>query len=364
MAERTSHDPLAENPNSPMDALDAAEDSMDEHAAEDLDEADASTSNAFADADESTTDDWEGEEADGFAGEDSQALGSDDLDWGDGETFDDAQDTDELLETAVCDALDAADSDEFFRALLGGLGRVAGVMGRGAAGARRVAGAVGRGAAGVRRAAQAVGRGAAQAQRVAGQVGRGAARVGEVARRANTIATRASRATNPLASVIGQLLPLLQQYASSGATEADAFDELSDLYVEDGLDEALPVLAGIAARRLVVPMLARGARSLARPLARQMLQSATRAARTLVNTQGRQAVRALPAIARNVARRAVRTATRPAALPQTLVRAATQVAARPELVSRLSRPQAGAVHARTGRVFQINGPVEITIRRL
>ncbi|WP_287661604.1 hypothetical protein [Microcystis sp. M049S2] len=134
--------------------------------------------------DEGAFDAWDGMEGEGFEGfeaEDSfgeEQLGLEDLggegflggdeyeaelgeDFGDDYFIDSGANDWDALEEAVADALDAEDSDEFFRQLLGGISRVAGAARRGATTAGRVARGVGR-------AAQTAGRVAGQVQRVAG----------------------------------------------------------------------------------------------------------------------------------------------------------------------------------------------------
>ncbi len=265
------------------------------------------------------------------------------------------------LEDVVADALDAEDSDEFLGRLIGGISRVAGLVRRGARTARGVAGTVGR---------------------VAGQAGR-------VARTVEGVAGRTRRATRPAApgrrprpipgqpaalqAILGQLLPLLQQQAGQGADELELFEDLADWFEEEEADEALPVLAGIAARAAVRPLIRRTGALLGRTAGRQLVRGAVQAARTLVSRQGPRAVRALPRIARSVGRAAARRGLRPTVVPVAMRRAAARVVAQPALARRLSQPavvsrrpgvrRRGIVSSGVPRRFTVAGPVELIMRR-
>jgi len=240
-----------------------------------------------------------------------------------GET--DAQDA---LEEAMADALDAEDTDAFFARLIEGISGVARTAGRGA--------------------------------------GRGGPVAGEVGRPAE----RASPSARPGASLLPQVLPLLQQYAAQGLDEYDAFVDMVDALAEEEMEVAIPVLGGMAARTLVRPLVRRIDVPLARPVARQLVRGAAQAARALVRQQGPQAVRALPRLARGLARTAERWRLPVTALPRAIYRTAARVAAQPRLVRRLV-PPAGRVASslprpdltRVGRTrrFRLSGPVEIAI---
>jgi hypothetical protein len=173
-------------------------------------------------------------------------------------------------------------------------------------------------------------------------------------------------------AMLQQLLPLLQQHAAQGADELDVFEDLADWFEDEAVDEALPVLAGVAARAALRPLIRRGAAAAGRTVRRQLVRSATHAARQLTRRQGPQAVRALPRIARSVGRTAARRGARPAALPAALRQTAAQVVRQPALVRRLAGPAAArprAVGVRrvaaggVPRRFVVNGPVEIIVRR-
>lgn len=167
-----------------------------------------------------------------------------------------------------------------------------------------------------------------------------------------------------LPNLLSQILPMLQQHAAQGSNEMDVFEDLADWFEDEGVDEALPVIAGVAARAAIRPIVRRTGTAVGRTAARQVVRSATQAAQTLVRRQGPQAVRALPRIARSVGRAAAR----PAAVAPALRRTAARVAARPVLVQSLSRPLPAAggsfvARRRLPRRVVLRGPVEIVIRR-
>ena len=253
-------------------------------------------------------------------------LGADEFeemeDWGDVESADEWEGADSM-EDAVADALEADDTDEFFRRL------------------RRIAG---------------------RAINVARRVGRG---VGQVARVVGPIA---SMIPLPQAQAIGRIANVAGRLLADGADEFEAVDELVDMAeTEDNIDAAAPVIAGLTLRR-VMP----GVSRLPRATRRQLVRGVSQATRTLVRRQGPQAARAVPRIVRT-AQRAVRQRRIPArALPQVVRRTAARVASSPQAVRRLARPVAGAGGRRmaggvTGlrgasRRFRMRGPVEVIIR--
>jgi hypothetical protein len=273
----------------------------------------------------------------------------------------------DAMEEAVADALDAEDSDEFLRRLIGGIGRVAGAVRRGAGTARRVAGTV-------QRVAGRAGRVARQVQGLAGSIAGSATQPGRRAGRGRARMGRAPGMAGALPGIFQQLLPLLRQHAAQGADELDIFEDLADWFEEEEADEALPVLAGVAARAALRPVIRRGAVTAGRTVRRQLVRRTTQAARNLVRRQGPRAVRALRPIARTVGRAAARQGMRPAALPGAIRQATDRVAAQPALVRQLSQTGGapGRMSAPRGRInisgrarrrVVINGPVEIIIRR-
>ena len=285
------------------------------------DEDDYGEGNALEDAmvEEADTFEEGGEEA--FLGED----GFKEVDQEETSPF--SEDEIDALEDSLTDALAAREGDEFFRALLGGVGQIAEATQRGATRVSQAA----------RRAGEAVTAGAAHASVAAG-------RVGDAAR-------EAAQTRNPL----GHFLHLLRQHQRQGFDELDSLEELSDEFAEGDYDEAIPVLAGLAARSVLSAAAGRAVRRVSRPLRRRVLRSAVQTAQSLVRQGGAEGMRALPRIVRRVARRAARTGLRPSALPQAIQRTAAQVLAQrapsPVGIASSIRDHGSAARARRARRF-------------
>lgn len=263
--------------------------------------------------------------------------------WDDYDEMDDfeAMDALDAMEEAVVDALEAEDTDEFFRRLRRGLGRVA-----------RVA----------RGAVRTVGRGIRAAAPIVGQIAR---TVGPIA---SLIPHPAAQAVGRLASVAGRVLP------------ADEFDTMEDLFdfaeQEDAIDAAAPVIAGLTIRR-TMPGVAR----LPRTERQRIVRSVTRATQTVARRQGPQAARAVPGVVRTV-QTAVRQRRIPArATAQAITRTAARVARSPQLTRQMAnragtaaRQVGGAIPRRAGacncpacragggRHIAMRGPVTITVQ--
>src|SRR6266568_5658784 len=170
-------------------------------------------------------------------------------DEGDEFEVDEAEMADEM-EEAVADALEAEDTDEFFRRLRNIARRVAPVVGR-------------------------------------------------IAR---TVAPIASAIPIPQAQLIGRAAGLLGRLMADEADEMEALDELTDLAEEEeGIDAAAPLIAGLAIRSAM-----RGAARLPRPARRQLVRATTTATRQLARRHGPRAVAAVPGIVRQARRIAVR----------------------------------------------------------
>lgn len=242
----------------------------------------------------------------------------------------------DAMEEAVANALDAENSDEFFRQLLSG---IRGIVCNGS---------------------QSVGT------------------TGCVAGQASDNSTRGARSAKAVAiGRTGQqrLLTLLQQHADQRSDEMDTFEALADLFVQEGMDEALPILSGVVARVALRPLLQRNGAIAGQAVNRQIVRGATQAARNLVSRQGAQAIRALRPIATSVGRVAVRRGMKSAALPNAIRQAVATVAAQPTLARRLAQTtvQTGRTEVPRSRLsisgdgvprrFVVNGPVEIIIRR-
>jgi hypothetical protein len=343
--------------------------------------------------------------ADGLAGGDALDAGDvlqDELDAA-GDGFDaldegvDAMALWDAFEEEVADGLDAADEDEFLGRVLGGLGRIGGLLRRGLGGASGVAGRV----AGM----------AGRAGRIAGQVGQvaghvspaamAAARVAQMlgapgvagglrsvaggarqmqgwAGQAGRMAGAAGRAAGGAQGLLGQLSQLI----GGGGDEFDDFDAMADL-LEDGVDEALPAAVALAARAAARGLGFRNVGQLTMAGRRALVRGVASAARELVRQRGPRAVRALPRLAQSAARVATQRVATPQQavqavrrhLPRTARRLATQ---QPQALQRLARPGAGRAQGplvrdtQVGRgqpstriagprTFYIDGPVKLTV---
>jgi hypothetical protein len=282
------------------------------------------------------------------------------------------------FEDEVADGLDAADDDEFFGRLLGGLGRAAGVLGRGAAG--RVAGRVGA-------FAQQAGRAAGQVGRVAGRVAPAAQAASRLARllgapgvagafgNVGRMAQGVGRAAGGAQGLLGQLSQLLGQ----GGDASEAFDDVADLFIEDGVDEALPAVVALAARTAARGLGFRNLQQVSQAGRRALVRGVAAAARELVRRRGPRAVRALPRLAQSATRVAARRAPTPQramqAVRRGLPQTARRVAQNPQALRRLAgppdvaRPVARPTSVGRGtpgmvggaRTYTFQGPVTLTI---
>jgi hypothetical protein len=236
----------------------------------------------------------------------------------------------DAFEEAMAYALEAEDTDEFFRRI----GRA------------------------IRRAAPGVIRG----------LRRAASTVGRVARVAAPIARLIP---HPYAQAAATGLGLLGRLRAEGASEEEALDAFAELAAYD--EAAIPVVAGLAVRRLVGPTTAA---RLPRPVRRQLVRTMGTAARTLATRRGPRAVRALPRIVSSVRRTAAARRTPPRTLPRVVRRTVARVTRSRPLTRQLSRPVPRAVRrvrtairrapiapgvAAPSRSFTMRGPVRITI---
>jgi hypothetical protein len=194
----------------------------------------------------------------------------------------------DAMEEAVADALDAGDSDEFFRRL------------------SRIA----RSAVNV---ARTVGRGIGQAARVVGPI--------------------ASMIPLPQAQLIGRIANVAGRLLADGADEFEMLDDLVDGLDEESVDAAAPVLAGVLLRR-ALPSVARATPSVRRAAVHGIAQ----AMRTAARAQGVPATRAVARAVRATRSIAQRRQMAPPAAARIAMRAALAVARRPQTARRLSRP--------------------------
>lgn len=355
------------------------------------------------------------DQGDGFVDEylTSADLGADPIDAGDAgdeaqwaESGDDAG-TDDMavwnaFEQEVADGLDAADEDEFLSRVLGGLGRAAGMASRRAGGLRGMAQQAARltGQAGqaLQRTAQAASPtanaaarlarmlgagGAAQRlqamSRVAAQMGRAVPGQGMRAQGRTAVASGAGGAAG-LAGLAGgaqDVLARLSQLMAAGAGPAQGMDAMMDLYVEDGVDEALPAAVALAARAAARGLGYANVAQLSEAGRRSLVRGVAAATRELVRGAGPRGGRALSPLTRAATRVARRRMDRPGqavqALRRGLPQAARRLASNPRMVRRLAnapRPLARptgigrgmpGAGPRVPRTYRFGGPVTLTI---
>lgn len=237
---------------------------------------------------------------------------------------------DDAFEDAMAYAMEAEDTDEFFRRI----GRAI----------RRVA------------------------PRVIGGLRRAASTVGRVARVAAPIARLIP---HPYAQAAATGLNLLGRLRAEGADEEEALEAFAELAAYD--ESAIPVVAGLAARSIV----GRAGARLPVQARRRLVRTMGTAARSLVSRRGPRAIRALPRIVSSVRRTATARRTPIRAVPRVVSRTVARVARSRPLVRRLSRPAPVAVRRvrvaarrapvggaapRGTRTFRLQGPVVISIR--
>jgi len=248
------------------DLLDAPEG----HALDEFDEADE-----FDGADEA-------DEADEFDLADD-FDGADELDALDeaNDALEESAGSDEF-EEAMTDALEAADTDEFF-------GKIGGFLKK---------------------------------------IGRG---VGSVAR---VVAPLASAIPLPQAQLIGRAAGLIGNVLADEGDELDAFEDMADYAEdEDALDAMAPAVATLAIRTGFKHKTAQ----IPRPARRALVKTVTAATRHLVRKHGPRAVQALPAIMHHVHRTAVRKGIPTRHIPHLIKRAVKKVAKSPATLRKYVR---------------------------
>jgi hypothetical protein len=198
----------------------------------------------------------------------------------------------DAFEDALVDALDEENTDEFFRRLARGIGRVA----------------------------RGIGRGIGQVARVVGPI-------------ASLIPLPFTQAIGRVANIAGRLL-------ADGADEFEAIDALVDLAEEEDLwDAAAPAIATMAVHG-VMPQAAR----LPPATRQQIVRATTQTAQNLAQRQGTQAARVLPAVVQT-AQRVARQQQLPAqALPQVIRQVGNRLSRNPQMVNRLLRSATSPPH--------------------
>jgi len=299
------------NQTDPADGLDTT--AYEDEFSEGFESADAASDESDSAGQPAGEEDFGGDAMEGEAWDDAgDLMAGDEADGFDADGW-------QAFEAEVADALDESESDAFLGRLLGGLSRVAGralpAARRAVAGAARPGG-LGQAAQGL---ARVLGAGGAPggAGAPAGLPGRGAPGGG-------------------IAALLGQLM-------AQQADEFEAFDDMADAY-EDGVDEALPAIVGLAARGLARGLGHRNVSQLGQAARQALVRGVATAARTLVNRHGPRGARALGRLAHVSGRAAARGAQHPRHAAQRVTRALPRVAQRVAqqrgAVQRLARPLA------------------------
>jgi hypothetical protein len=188
----------------------------------------------------------------------------------------------DAFEDAMVDALDEEDTDEFFRRLVRGIGRVARV-----------------------------------------------------------VAPIASAIPLPWTQAIGRVARVAGRLMADGADEFEAIDALVDLAeAEDLWDAAAPAIATMAVHG-AMPQAAR----LPTSTRQQLVRATTQTAQALANRQGTQAVRTLPAVVQTAQRVVQQQGLPPRALPQTIQRIGMRLSRNPQMVRRLLRSASPALRS-------------------
>jgi hypothetical protein len=206
-------------------------------------------------------------------------------------------------------------------------------------------------------------------KRIASRIGGGLKRVGSVVGRVARVAAPIARLIpHPYARAASTALGLLGRLRAEGASEQEALEAFAELAMYD--EAAIPIVGGLAARSLV----RRAGARLPVQARRQLVRGMTAAAKTLTARKGPKAIRALPRIVASVRRTAAVRRTPVRALPQIVKRTVARVASSRPLAKKLSRPVPRAVRrvrivanrvlplaSAAPRNFVVRGPVRISI---
>ena len=166
--------------------------------------------------------------------------------------------------------------------------------------------------------------------------------------------------------VLRELRLLLNRYGRRGLGELDALEDTSELAAEAGLEDALPVLAGLTARVLVKPRVEHTGQSLSPAFRQKMIRAADKALKMLID---HQALEVLPGLASSLAQSSVRRQRSINSLPQEICRVAAKVAVNPRLQQGLlnfdpdEMAPISMADDETPLQLRVSGPLEILIRQ-
>lgn len=169
----------------------------------------------------------------------------------------------------------------------------------------------------------------------------------------------------PLTRGLKQLRLLIQQYAKRGLGEWAVLEDAIALLADMNSEATTPILAGLAARITLKPILEQYRQSLNPSIRKNLFRAASKAT-TLFSKH--HALPALPGLAANVGRYAIQRDRPLSELPQDFYQAATRVATNPKLQQRLAHftfeePASFAIDQhQMPMTLRINGPIEIHVQ--
>lgn len=163
----------------------------------------------------------------------------------------------------------------------------------------------------------------------------------------------------PYAQLGGRVAGVLGKLLADGADEDEMLDAMAEYAAKD--QRALPIVATIAARNLVKSKGAQIPKAARKRVVKQMKS----AAKTLVASRGKKAIRALPKIVKSVKRKTAMRRVPATVKPKIVKRTVSKVVRSPVIVKKLARPSPKAVHqVRKAVRYSTSGPARISIRPL
>ena len=228
----------------------------------------------------------------------------------------------DLMEDIVADALDANDTDEFFKKLW----RKAKKFGR-------------------------------KAFKVARKVGRGIGKVSRIA------APWLKRIPLPWTQALGRIAGITGRLMADGADEYEGIDVLADYADYDDLDAAIPVIAGLTIRKTVP-----GIKYKPKSVRKKLVKAVSKATKKVVNRQGPKAAKAMPKVVQT-AKKVSKQTGQP--LTKAIAKTATKVSKSPTTTRKMALPvikkaktglgKMGSCPA-CGKKYSLRGPVTISIK--
>ena len=239
--------------------------------------------------------------------------------------FDDAYDDSDLMDMMadiVADALDAEDTDEFFKKLW----RKAKRFGRKAIG-------------------------------VARKVGRGIGKVSRIA------APWLKRIPLPWTQALGRIAGITGRLMADGADEFEAINVFADYADYDDLDAAIPVIAGLTIRKTVP-----GIKYKPKSVRKKLVKAVSKATKKVVSRQGPKAAKAMPKVVQT-AKKVSKQTGQP--LTKAIAKTATKVSKSPTTTRKMALPVVKKAKTGLGKMgscptcgktYSLRGPVTISIK--